>query len=88
MIKITVEEKLLENGYENVVILKDYDFETAFIGVSDDNRAVYDYDKMLSYLIDNGICANENTAIDYLYNGIIRWLGTMSDKAPIIVTTF
>ena len=43
---------------------------------------------MLSYLIDNGICENENTAIDYLDNEIIRWLGTMSDKAPIIVTTF
>ena len=68
--------------------MKDYDFETAFIGVSDDNRAVYDYDKMVLYLIDNNICKDTISAIDYIDNEIIRWLGTMSDKAPIIVTTF
>ena len=44
--------KLEDNGYENVVIFKDYDYASAFIGVTDDNRAVYSYEKMIDYLMN------------------------------------
>ena len=45
-------QKLEDNGYENVVIFKDYDYASAFIGVTDDNRAVYSYEKMIDYLMN------------------------------------
>lgn len=38
------------NTDETVVIFDDY--ETAFIGLTTDCRAVYDYDKMIEYLIE------------------------------------
>ena len=39
------EEKLLENGYEGVQYLTDFSYDDALIGVTEDNRAVYDYEK-------------------------------------------
>lgn len=45
---ITAEEKLLENGYEGVKYLTDFSYDDALIGVTHDNRAVYDYKKWLS----------------------------------------
>lgn len=42
---ITVEERLLENGYEEVKYLTDFSYDDALIGVAHDNRAVYDYEK-------------------------------------------
>lgn len=48
---MSLEEKLLFEGFENVVIFKDYDYEDAFLGVTNDNRAVYDYDLMVESLM-------------------------------------
>ena len=44
---MNAEQKLLDNGYEGVKYLTDYSYDTALIGVTDDNRAVYDFDKMV-----------------------------------------
>lgn len=44
---MTAEEKLLNNGYEGVVILENFSYDDALIGVTDDNRAVYDFDLMV-----------------------------------------
>jgi len=46
-----IEEILRDNGYENVTILKNFDYETALIGVTQTNQAVYDYDMMVEYLV-------------------------------------
>lgn len=50
---MTAEEKLLENGYEGTVYLTNYSYDDALIGVSEDGRAIYDYDKMVEWLITN-----------------------------------
>jgi hypothetical protein len=41
------EERILNAGYEDVIYLTNYSYDDALIGISDDNRAVYDYDKMV-----------------------------------------
>lgn len=48
-----LEQTLIELGYEDVLIFKDFHYAEAFIGVSHDNRAVYDYTKMVQSLVDN-----------------------------------
>ena len=45
-------ERLVECGYEDVVILENYSYDDALIGVTDDNRAVYDFNKMVAWLMD------------------------------------
>ena len=49
---MTLRERLEEEGYEDIVLFENYDYESAFIGVSYDRRAVYDYDLMVKYLVD------------------------------------
>ena len=39
---MTAEEKIQDAGYEDVVILSNYSYDSALIGVTEDGRAVYD----------------------------------------------
>ena len=48
-------ERLLEDGYENVKILINCSYDNALIGVSNDGRAVYDYEKMIECLMDKEV---------------------------------
>lgn len=78
------EERLLENGYEGVKFLTNYSYDDALIGVTDDNRAVYDYEKMVEWLIETEDWTYEEAAewIDY---NTIRALPYMGEGAPIIM---
>lgn len=81
---MTAQEKLLEAGYEDVVFLSNYSYDDALIGVTDDNRAVYDYELMVEWLIrtENLSCEDAVEWIDY---NTIRALPYFGDKAPIIM---
>lgn len=46
-------EKLINAGFDDVVYLVNYSYDDALIGVSDDNRAIYDYNKMVEWLVTN-----------------------------------
>ena len=47
-----LEKKLLENGYEGVMFLTDYSYDDALVGVTTDKRAVYNYDAMVEWLVE------------------------------------
>lgn len=79
-----VEELLLENGYEEVTYLTDFSYDTALIGVSDTGCTVYDYEKMVEWLMTTqGF--NEADAVEWVDYNTIRALPYMGDGAPIIV---
>ncbi len=81
---MTSEEKLLDMGYEDVVIFKNYSYDDALIGVTEDNRAVYDFDKMVAWLMETeGFTQDE--AIEWIEYNTIRALGYAGDDAPIIM---
>ena len=82
-----VRELLLEEGYEDVVIFENFSYDTAFIDVSEDNRAVYDYDKMIEYLVKVEGFEDEIEAIEWIEYNTIRALPYM-ENAPIIVRIF
>lgn len=84
MIKISIEEKLLNNGYEGVKYLTNFSYDTALIGVTDDNRAVYDFDLMVKWLIDTEDFSQEN-AVEWIEYNTIRALPYFGDDAPIIM---
>lgn len=81
---MTAEQKLLDNGYEGIVIFKDYSYDSALIGVTDDSRAVYDYDLMIEWLVENEDMSIEEAAewIDY---NTIRALPYGGAEAPVIL---
>ena len=87
MEKRNAEEKLLEYGYEGVKYLTNYSYDDALIGVSNDNRAIYDYDKMIEWLM-----TEQNfdyyDAIEWIDFNTIRALPYMGEDAPIIMYRF
>ena len=81
---ITAEEKLLENGYEGVKYLTDFSYDDALIGVTHDNRAIYDYEKMVEWLISTEKFTKEE-AKEWIEVNTIRALPHFGKGAPIIM---
>lgn len=81
---MTAEELILENGYEDVKYLTNYSYDTALIGISDDNRAIYDFDKMIEWLIEEEEMTDEE-AIEWIEYNTIRAIPYMEEDAPIIM---
>lgn len=78
------EEKLLEAGYEGVKFFVNYSYDDALIGVSDDGRAIYDYEKMIEWLMDEENWSDEE-AVEWIEVNTLRALPYMGSDAPIIM---
>lgn len=51
--KTKTERLLLEAGYEGTIFFTNPSYEDAFLGISSDDRAIYDYEKMIEYLVNH-----------------------------------
>lgn len=87
----TPEEILEDNGYEieelkdcETILFRNPDYSTAIIGVSDDNRIIYDFDKMIEFLIENENM-NYEEASDFISYNTIRSLPYIKGNRPIIM---
>lgn len=76
---MTVREKLEERGLYEVVIFDSPSYDEAFVGLSEDNRAIYDFDKMVE-------CLDMPTeeAVEFIEHNTIRALPYFTG-APIIL---
>lgn len=79
---MTVEERLLDAGYEGAVILDGYD--EAFIGVSHEGRAVYDAELMVQVLMDRDGMTQEE-AVEWIDYNDVRALPYAGENSPIII---
>lgn len=81
---MTAAERLSELGYDDVVILENYSYDDALIGITEDHRAVYDFDKMVEWL-----CEKEGfsmvAAIEWIEYNTIRALPYAGAGAPVIM---
>ena len=64
--------------------LTNFSYDTALIGVTDDNRAVYDFEKMIEWLVETQNFTCEE-AIEWIEVNTIRALHYMGGYAPIIM---
>ncbi len=76
-------ERLMEQGCEDVVIFQNPSFDEALIGVSEDNRAVYDYEKMVAWLAITWAISREE-ALEFIEYNTIRAL-PYYENAPIVM---
>lgn len=81
---MTAAERLEYAGYEDVVILSDYSYDDALIGVTHDNRAVYDYWKMVKWLIKEQDFSIDD-AVEWIDYNTVRALPYAGPNAPIII---
>ena len=75
-------ELITDNGYEDVLLLDSPSYVDAFIGISDGNRAIYDFDLMVECLMkEDDIDAS--SAIEFIEYNTIRALPYYKNS-PII----
>ena len=82
---MTAEERVLCYGFEDVKILKDYGYDDALIGVTVDNRAVYDYDKMVQWLMEHEEFESDLDAIEWIEYNTLRAIPYFGEDAPIVM---
>lgn len=78
-----LKDLITDLGYEDVTVFEDYDYADAFIGMSNDGRAVYSYDRMIEWLM-----LKENWSVD----DAVEWIDYNTMRAlpyypngPIVV---
>lgn len=81
---MNAEERLLDAGYEGIKYLTNYSYDDALIGVSDDGRAIYDYEKMIEWLMDEEGWS-DNEAVEWIEVNTLRALPYMGSDAPIVM---
>lgn len=79
-----LKELISDYTEEEVVVFDNPSYTTAFIGLTSDNRAVYDYERMLEYLVIEDDMTYEDAA-DFISYNTERALDYMSENKPIIV---
>lgn len=82
--KRSVEERIFDAGFDNVIVLKDFSYDGALIGVSEDNRAIYNFDLMVEWLMSTEDF-DEIEAIEWIEHNTIRALPYMGSESPIIM---
>lgn len=77
-------DKLLDYGYEDVTTFAGDDYDDALIGVTSDNRAVYEFEKMVDCLMKK-YGWSDIDAIEWIEYNTIRALPYFGANAPIIM---
>ena len=82
---MTAEEKLLEFGYnpEEINLFKNEDYDSALIGVSEDGRAIYDFDLMVEDLM-NKYGWSDIEAVEWIEVNTFRAMPYFTDT-PIVM---
>ena len=80
---MTNREILCDMGYESPVIFENPSYDSAIIGISEDERVIYDYDKMIKYLVTEDDMTIEE-ASDFISYNTIRSLSYVENH-PIIM---
>ena len=77
-------DKLLDYGYEDVLVFQGEEYDDALIGVTVDNIVVYEFEKMVECLM-NKYGWSDIDAIEWIEYNTIRALPYMGSNAPIIM---
>lgn len=81
---MNAEERLLNAGYDDIKYLTNYGYDDALIGVTENGRAVYDYDKMVDWLMEKEGWSDIE-AIEWIEFNTLRALPYMGSDAPIVM---
>lgn len=77
-------EIICDMGYEDAIVFDGPDYDDAIVGVSEDGRVIYDYNKMVESLMSHD-GMTEDEAADFVGYNAIRSLPYAGEKAPIVM---
>lgn len=77
-------DKLADYDLTQIKFLTDYAYDDALVGITEDNRAIYDYDRMVKWLVDEeGF--EESSAEEWINYNTLRALDYSGPNSPIIM---
>ena len=80
-------EILADLGYSDSIIFENPDYDAAIVGVSSDDRVIYDYDEMIACLmIEDDMTMEE--AMDFIDYNTLRAIPYAGENAPIVMYKF
>ena len=79
-----LKEWLTDNEFDDTIMFECPDYVTAVVGISEDNRLIYDYDKMAQHLVDTDNIEYDE-ACDFIDYNTLRALPYMGGAKPIIL---
>lgn len=79
-----IKDLLTDFGYEETVLFESPSYDTACVGITENGRLVYDYDKMVQHLVNEDKMSEED-AIEFIDYNTIRSL-PYQENAPIVMT--
>lgn len=83
-IKEQLEAYYIEDEETNIVLFDSPSYDEAFVGLTMDDRAVYDYDKMIECLMkEDGMTYEE--AAEFIDYNTVRSLPYTGDRGPVII---
>ena len=71
---------------EDVILLENHTYDNSVIGITEDGRLIYDYEKMIKEFMKDEGCS-ETEAIEWLEYNTLRAIPYMGERAPIIMGT-
>ena len=75
---------ICDMGYEESIVFDNPNFDRAIVGITEEGRVVYDYDKMIAILVKrDGM--TEWDAADFISYNTIRTIPYAGEYAPIIM---
>lgn len=78
-----IKEILKEQEKEDTLLFENPSYDSACIGITEDDRLIYSYEKMIQYLVETDNMTEEE-AIEFIDFNTIRALPYFGNKAPII----
>jgi hypothetical protein len=75
---------MLAENYEGTKILTERYFDTAIVGITNEDRVVYDFDKLVEALVTNEHM-KLHEAQEYIEYNVIRALPYIKEQAPVIL---
>ena len=84
MTELEIEQMLIDNGCEHAAYFTNPSYDTAIVGVTNDDRVVYDYDKMVEFLMDTEGWT-EIESIEWIEINAMRAIPFMGSQSPIIM---
>ena len=75
---------LCDMGYEDAIVFDNPEFDPAIVGVTEDGRVVYDYEKMVAHLMEKDEIEAID-AIEFIDYNTIRALPYAGENAPVIM---
>lgn len=73
-----------EYGYDEPVLFENPSYASAFIGTDSEGRAIYDYNLMVEYLVQEEHMT-EDDAVDFISYNTLRSLPYFAPNCPIVL---